>query len=67
MTSTRSIPNALFHKSSYSQPKGGNCVEVAETPTVCAVRDSRHPDAAPLGFPAAEWAAFVHGVRSDLT
>ncbi|WP_017595748.1 DUF397 domain-containing protein [Nocardiopsis potens] len=67
MTSTRSIPNALFRKSSYSQPQGGNCVEVAETPAVCAVRDSLRPDAGHLGFPAAEWAAFVRGVRSDLT
>lgn len=64
MRSTHTIPDALFHKSSYSQPAGSNCVEVAETPTVCAMRDSRHPHEGHLGFPTIEWAAFVSELRS---
>ncbi|MFV2198925.1 DUF397 domain-containing protein [Nocardiopsis sp. LOL_012] len=48
-----------FRKSSYSADTGGNCVEVAGLPCGAAVRDSKHPDAGQLPFPAAEWATFL--------
>lgn len=55
-----SIPT--FRKSSYSQPTGGNCVEVADLSDGAAVRDSKRPEAGHLVFPAAEWRAFLGGV-----
>jgi hypothetical protein len=53
-----------WRKSRYSNPSG-NCVEVAELPSGgIAVRNSRHPNSAALIYTYAEFAAFVHGVKS---
>jgi len=42
----------------------GNCVEVAPEPgQFIRVRDSKNPSGAVLGFPSAEWNAFVGAVR----
>ena len=55
---------ASWRKSSYS---GGreNCVEVADLPGFTAVRDSKHPEAVALAFPAAEWRAFVASLHRE--
>ncbi|MFJ4487155.1 DUF397 domain-containing protein [Streptomyces longwoodensis] len=37
-------PTMRWRKSSYSGNTGGDCVEVADTPTHVAVRDSKNPD-----------------------
>lgn len=50
-----------WRKSSYSGVRE-NCVEVADLPGATAMRDSKHPDAAHLTFPPAEWAAFLRSV-----
>jgi hypothetical protein len=51
-----------FRKSSFCS--GGNCVEVgADRPDVL-VRDSKDPDAPAMRFTAAEWRAFVAGVKA---
>ena len=52
-----------WRKSSYSSGQGA-CVEVAELPTLIAVRDSKDPDGAKLVFPAAEWRAFTDAVKA---
>jgi len=57
-----SIPELEFRKSSYS--KTNNCVEVADLPGGAAVRDSQHPEAGHLMFPAAEWCALLGDVRA---
>lgn len=49
----------VFRKSSYSGATTQNCVEVASYPGCAAMRDSRHPEAGHLTFPAAEWRAFI--------
>ncbi|MFC7326611.1 DUF397 domain-containing protein [Marinactinospora rubrisoli] len=54
-----------FRKSSYSQGKTQNCVEVADLPGGAAVRDSQHPDAGFLVFPVAEMAAFLADVKRE--
>ncbi|GAA0264534.1 hypothetical protein GCM10009539_58620 [Cryptosporangium japonicum] len=40
-----------------------NCVEIAETPDLIGVRDSKNPEGAVLAYPVARWAAFLHGVK----
>ncbi|WP_150250995.1 DUF397 domain-containing protein [Nocardiopsis deserti] len=60
-----SVPTPLnFRKSSYSQPTSGNCVEVADTGTGAAVRDTQNRHLGHLEAPSAEWAAFLTSVRS---
>ncbi|GAB3458237.1 DUF397 domain-containing protein [Streptomonospora sediminis] len=51
----------VWRKASYSGANT-NCVEVADLPGAAAMRDSKHPDAAHLVFPPAEWAAFLRSV-----
>lgn len=54
---------ASFRKSSYSSDRV-NCVEVADLPCGAAVRDSKHPDAGHLPFPATEWSGFLSAALS---
>ncbi|MEU3229394.1 DUF397 domain-containing protein [Nocardiopsis alba] len=48
----------MWHKSSYSDGGGGNCVEVAEGPTT-HLRDTQNRTLAELNLPAHEWSAFL--------
>ncbi|WP_435613172.1 DUF397 domain-containing protein [Streptomyces sp. bgisy159] len=53
-----------WRKSSYSNPDGGACLEVAEAvPSLTPVRDSKDTTRTPLLLSTAAWAAFVGGVR----
>ena len=54
----RTPDNLEFFKSSYSSDRV-NCVEVAELPWGAAIRDSKHPEAGHLPFPATEWTGFL--------
>ncbi|GAA4917269.1 DUF397 domain-containing protein [Streptomonospora salina] len=54
---------ASFRKSSYSGVNG-DCVEVADLPAGAALRDSKHPEAGHLSFPAGEWDAFLTAARA---
>ncbi|MBP0459662.1 DUF397 domain-containing protein [Streptomyces montanisoli] len=61
------IPLSTTHwrKSSYSNPDGNSCVEVADGfGGVLPVRDSKAPEGPVLVFPAAAWSAFLTGVRA---
>lgn len=55
-----------WKKSSFSNGNGGNnCVEVAKSADGrVLVRDSKAPIGCTLTFTAAEWMAFVRGVRN---
>ena len=62
-----------WHKASFSGNDGGNCVEVSAVPgsyhpvkegTEVLVRDSKNPDGPVLEFTAAEWDAFLAGLRN---
>ena len=58
------LSHALWRKSSYSSSTGQNCVEVATNlPAIVAVRDSKNRDGPQLIVSAAEWGAFVTGIR----
>ncbi|EFL24359.1 putative toxin-antitoxin system, toxin component [Streptomyces himastatinicus ATCC 53653] len=60
------IATLVWHKSSYSNGSGGNCVETAKLPDHdTAVRDSKRPDGPVLGFSHDAWGDFVTAVRRD--
>jgi hypothetical protein len=60
---SRTVSTLEFRRSSHS---GGssNCVEVADTPTLHAVRDSKTPGRPLLVFSHAEWHAFLADVAN---
>jgi Domain of unknown function (DUF397) len=41
----------------------GGCIEVAPSDGLVRVRDSKNPRGAVLGFPSADWNAFVGAIR----
>lgn len=43
---------------------GNNCVEVARQGDSYFIRDSKHPEVAPLQFTKAEWDAFMAGAQA---
>ena len=55
---------AAWRKSSYTTANGGECVELASVSGTVAVRDSKDPDGPALVFTAAEWEAFIGGVKT---
>jgi hypothetical protein len=69
MSSTHSLPDAglsdaVWVKSTYSGPTGGECVELAHLRDgQVAVRNSRHPSGPALVFTAGEWTAFLAGAK----
>jgi hypothetical protein len=55
---------ATWHKSTYSGPTGGNCVEIAVlSDGRVALRNSRQPEGPALVFTSSEWDAFLRGAR----
>jgi hypothetical protein len=55
-----------WRKSSYSGPGDGNeCVEIANSPTHIAIRDSKAPSGATLTFPAGAFSAFVEALKGE--
>lgn len=56
------VPAASWRKSSYCDT-GGQCVEVAQTPTAHLVRDSQNPDRGYLAISGQAWAAFISDVK----
>ncbi|MEY2228015.1 MULTISPECIES: DUF397 domain-containing protein [Streptomyces] len=62
MTSTPEyeLSAAIWHKSSYSDGTGGDCLEVADGhPDLVPVRDSKQPEGPHVVFHARAWATFV--------
>ncbi|MGW3311259.1 DUF397 domain-containing protein [Streptomyces sp. NPDC001073] len=52
-----------WRKSSYSGEGDGNsCVEIANTPTHVAIRDTKPSSMATLTFPAPAFTAFINGL-----
>lgn len=55
-----------WRKSSYSGPgDGDSCVEIANSPTHIAIRDSKTPAGATLTLPTGAFAAFLDGVKGN--
>ncbi|WP_421107368.1 DUF397 domain-containing protein [Streptomyces sp. NEAU-S77] len=55
--------HAGWFKSSYSGAGNTECVEASFEPGWAAVRDSKQPDRAVLGFSTEAWGDFVTAVR----
>jgi hypothetical protein len=54
-----------WRKSSYSGGGDGNeCVEIANSPTHTAIRDSKTPSRATLTFPTGAFTTFVEALKS---
>ncbi|WP_121180263.1 DUF397 domain-containing protein [Nocardiopsis sp. Huas11] len=51
-----------WHTSTYTDGRGGNCVEVAEGP-MTRIRDTKNRDLGHLDVPAEEWTAVVTALR----
>ncbi|MFD9515739.1 DUF397 domain-containing protein [Streptomyces sp. NPDC059979] len=59
------LSTVAWRKSSYSNPDGGQCVEVSDDiATVVPVRDSKAPHGPVLMFRADGWASFVAAVKA---
>ncbi|MEV4866943.1 DUF397 domain-containing protein [Streptomyces ossamyceticus] len=60
----RDLSAATWHKSSYSEGSGGNCLEVATVPLpLVPVRDSKTPLGPALVFRAEAWSLFVEDLK----
>ena len=60
-----SVVEGTWKKSSYSNQKGGECVEVAATSDHgAAVRDTRNRSAGHVELSADAWAVFLTAVKS---
>jgi hypothetical protein len=56
--------SATWHRSSYSDGSGGNCLEIATLPLpVVPVRDSKTPLGPALVFRAEAWSLFVEDLK----
>lgn len=53
-----------WFKSSYSAQPDNECVEVANTPQLTLVRDSKRPDGPHTGFSPEAWIAFATCIGS---
>jgi hypothetical protein len=65
------LSGAPWRKSSYSGGNGGQCIEVAATPSqhtqpdrICAVRDSKNPGGPVLTFGPGQWHRFITEVKA---
>ncbi|MFC8127062.1 DUF397 domain-containing protein [Streptomyces sp. NPDC057302] len=58
------LTTATWHKSTYSGPDGGNCLEVSDGhPEIVPVRDSKNPTGPKLVFRAVSWSAFITNLK----
>lgn len=59
------LSTANWRKSSYSNPDGGECVEVSDDfAAIVPVRDSKNPRGPVLAFAAHGWSSFVSAVKN---
>lgn len=58
------LSHATWRKSSLSGNGGADCVEVAFSSDIIAVRDSKNPGGAILAFSTESWATFLGRVKT---
>jgi hypothetical protein len=58
------LSTITWRKSSYSNPDGGQCVEISDDfAAIVPVRDSKNPHGPALAFPADGWSSFVSALK----
>lgn len=57
------ILRATWCKSTRSTPSGGNCVEVAVTPDIVGVRDTKDREGGTLVFQRERWMKFLSSLK----
>ena len=60
---TDCLAHATWHTSSHSATQG-QCVEIALTPTVTGIRDSKNPTGGLLTLTPPQWTSFLSGVKN---
>ena len=59
-----SLSRAVWHKSTFSNGSGGDCVEIASNlPGIVAVRDSKDREGPKLTVSEQAWSAFVQAIK----
>lgn len=58
------INAAQWRKSSYSNPDGPQCVEVADLTSETAVRDTQNRPLGHLSYPTDEWAGLLSTLKA---
>lgn len=61
---SKDVLDGLVWRKSRRSGKLGNCVELASTEGLVAMRNSREPQGAALAFPAADMAAFLGAIKN---
>ncbi|TDD82356.1 DUF397 domain-containing protein [Actinomadura darangshiensis] len=59
------LPDTVWRKSSWTGSSGTDCVEIAQTCELIAVRDSKDPGGPVLSFGAGAWSAFLTSLKSQ--
>lgn len=57
------LTNAVWRKSSYTGPNGGECVELTSVASTVAVRDSKDPDGPQLVVSRRAFAALLSDLK----
>lgn len=65
MITAPALSTASWRKSTFSNPDGGDCVEVAPGFAVVPVRDSKDPSVGHLVVAAASWSVLLSTLRTD--
>ncbi|MEU5717972.1 DUF397 domain-containing protein [Streptomyces sp. NPDC020403] len=60
-----SLPDCAWVKSSYSSGEGGQCIEVATSPGIVHVRDSKDRTGPALALASGSWTTFVDFATQD--
>ena len=60
------LSRAVWHKSTFSNGNGGDCVEAARNlPGIVAVRDSKNPDRPALVVSDQAWSKLLQGIKQN--
>lgn len=57
-------PSGLAWRKAQRSVNNGQCVELARSGSMIAIRDSKNPVGPILMYTHAEWAAFLHGAKN---
>ncbi|MQY03253.1 DUF397 domain-containing protein [Actinomadura macrotermitis] len=55
----------IWRKSSHSGGNSGQCVEIAQSPTLIGIRDSKNPDAGHLALDHTTFAALIDHLKAS--